>query len=294
MRRATTGRAIALMAALIAGLTIATPPATAATDHPGSGYWMLGIEGAVYTFGTAPDCGNALPALMNGDYAVDIEPFPDGTGYWVLQSRGYVDAVYCDDSFYTKGYENNGIFSDRLGPTEVGVSLSATPDGGGYWVFTNLGRVIPFGNAQNFGDMSSVALNGPVLGSVATPSGNGFWMVASDGGIFSFGDAQFYGSMGGRQLNQPVMSMAPDPDGRGYWLVASDGGIFAFDAPFYGSMGSTRLNRPIAGMVASPTGGGYLMVGADGGIFSFGDVPFHGSLGATPPFFPISAVAVMP
>jgi hypothetical protein len=87
-----------------------------------------------------------------------------------------------------------------------------------------------------------------------------------------------------------VMSMAPDPDGSGYWLVASDGGIFAFDAPFYGSTGSLHLNRPISGMV--PGKAGYLMVAEDGGIFTFGDVAFHGSLGASPPPHPIVAVAL--
>ena len=58
-------------------------------------------------------------------------------------------------------------------------------------------------------------------------------------------------------------------------------------------MGAVRLNRAINGMVASPTGGGYLMVGADGGAFTFGDVPFHGSLGANPPRWPIMSIAVM-
>jgi hypothetical protein len=77
-------------------------------------------------------------------------------------------------------------------------------------------------------------------------------------------------------------------------LVASDGGIFAFNAHYYGSMGDHHLNRPVVGIVASPTGHGYLMVASDGGIFTFGDVPFHGSLGANPPYWPITAVTVMP
>ena len=81
--------------------------------------------------------------------------------------------------------------------------MAATPDGGGYWVFTNRGHAIPFGNAQWFGDMGNVALNGQVLDAIVTPSGHGYWMVAEDGGIFSFGDAQFYGSMGGQRLNAP-------------------------------------------------------------------------------------------
>ena len=115
-------------------------------------------------------------------------------------------------------------------------------------------------------------------------------MVAEDGCVFAFGDARFSGSMGGQRLNEPVMAMAADPDGSGYWLIASDGGVFAFDAPFHGSTGHLRLNRPISGIVPGPSG--YLMVAEDGGTFAFGAVPFHGSLGATPPAHPIVAVAL--
>ena len=42
--------------------------------------------------------------------------------------------------------------------------------GAGYWVFTDRGRALSFGDARFLGDVSAVALNGPVLDSVATPS----------------------------------------------------------------------------------------------------------------------------
>lgn len=252
---------------------------------------MLNVDGTVYSYGSAQFNGHSEFAQFGGAY--DIVPFPDNTGYWVL-TDDFVEFIYRRDdmSAFSKGYEtSNSIAGLRDG--EYTVSMSATPSGDGYWVFTNLGRSIAFGNAPARGDMSSVRLNAPVIDSVATPSGNGYYMVAADGGIFTFGDAKFSGSMGGKRLNQPVMAMAPDSDGLGYWLVASDGGVFAFDSRFYGSMGAVRLNRPVSGMVASPTGGGYLMVGEDGGVFTFGDVPFHGSLGASPPVNPIVAIAPM-
>ena len=47
-------------------------------------------------------------------------------------------------------------------------------------------------------------------------------------------------------------------------------------------------------MVASPTGHGYLMAAFDGGVFTFGDVPFHGSLGGHPPAADVYSIAVMP
>ncbi|HET9771505.1 MAG TPA: hypothetical protein VFS16_11500, partial [Acidimicrobiia bacterium] len=238
------------------------------------GYWLVSRSGAVYPFGDVGSFGGVEAE------AVDIEPTPTNGGYWILGRDGRV---------YAKG-DAAALGNAALPPGARAVSLSATPSGRGYWIFTDKGGVSAFGDAPFRGDMTGVKLNGPILGSTATPSGRGYWMVASDGGIFSFGDAEFFGSMGGKPLNRPVMSMAPDPDGRGYWLVASDGGIFAFDAPFYGSTGNLKLNKPISGMV--PGTAGYLMVAEDGGIFSFGDVPFHGSLGAAPPPSPIVAVAL--
>ncbi|HYH48371.1 MAG TPA: hypothetical protein VEG38_02375 [Acidimicrobiia bacterium] len=265
---------------------VAAPPGSI-PDPPvrpssSSGYWMVTDRGDIYGFGAAHHLGNDE---HNHSPRVDIEPTRSGNGYWILTAGGSViargDARNLGDAALRKLERN-----------EQAAAISATPAGDGYWIFTDRGRVLPYGNAANFGDMAGTPLNGAILDSVATPSGKGYWMVGSDGGIFAFGDATFHGSTGNIKLNKPVMSMAADPDGKGYWLVASDGGIFAFDAPFYGSMGATKLNRPISGIV--PGGAGYLMVGEDGGIFAFGNVPFHGSLGASPPASPVVAVALAP
>jgi hypothetical protein len=256
----------------------APPATTAGRPSSRSGYWALGADGAVYSFGDAPHLGTTTAG------AVDLEPTPTGKGYWTLNKTGTVQTFGDAATF---GHVNTA----QLAKGEEPASLSATPSGKGYWVFTNRGRAIAFGDARYLGDVSAVKLNGPVLGSVATPSGRGYYIVASDGGIFAFGDAAFAGSMGGKKLNAPVQSLVPDSDGKGYWLVASDGGIFAFDAPFRGSMGGTRLNKPVVGMVRY--GDGYLMVGADGGIFNFSSLPFSGSLGDKPPAAPVVAVAAL-
>ena len=234
----------------------------------GSGYWMLGQQGAVYRFGGAGFMGSA--SVTGGATAADLEPTPSGDGYWVVDSVGHVFGF--GDARYFGGV-------DGLIPGEQVTSLSATPSGNGYWIFTSRGRAFNRGDAPRLGDLAAITLNGPVLDSIPTPSGQGYYMVGSDGGIFAFGDARFAGSMGGRPLNAPVQSLVPDPDKSGYWLVASDGGVFAFDAPFRGSMGGVRLNAPVTGMV--PFGNGYLMVGIDGGAFNFSDQPFSGSLAGT-------------
>jgi hypothetical protein len=244
----------------------------------GSGYWMVGADGAVYAFGGAAHFGDAPTAS-----AEDLEPTPSKGGYWVVSSAGNV--------FAFGDAPNLGGIDGRLASGEKVTAISGTPSGAGYWLFTTFGRVVAFGDAPHLGDMSGTRLNGAVLDSVATPTGRGYYMVGSDGGIFTFGDAVFTGSMGGSRLNAPVQSLVPDSDGSGYWLVASDGGIFAFDSPFLGSMGGTKLNKPITGMVSSGPGG-YLMVGEDGGIFSFGSADFHGSLGDRSLARPITSVAV--
>ena len=248
----------------------------------GSGYWMLGQQGAIYRFGGATYMGDAI-SLLGGATAVDLASTPSGGGYWVVDGTGHVF-----------GFGNAGYFggSPALGPGEQVTSISATPSGGGYWLFTTLGRVFNYGNAPQLGDLANLRLNGPILDSVPTPSGLGYFMVGSDGGIFAFGDAHFDGSMGGKVLNAPVQSLVPDPDGTGYWLVASDGGVFAFDAPFRGSMGGIKLNAPVVGMV--PFGNGYLMVGTDGGAFDFSDQPFSGSLVGAGSTQPIVSVATKP
>ena len=186
-------------------------------------------------------------------------------------------------------------------------AISASPDGGGYWVFTDRGRAITFGSAEHFGDLFTTLsadgvtpiaalLNGPIIASVVTPDGGGYYLIATDGGVFAFGNAVFAGSTGNLVLAAPVVGIAPDPDGSGYWLVASDGGIFAFDAPFRDSLpgvlgDGVRPNQPVIGAIAYDDA--YLMVASDGGIFNFSSRPFLGSLGASPPPSPVVGVTAV-
>jgi hypothetical protein len=249
-------------------------PPTAVQESLHEGYWMLGADGQVYSFGGAVGFAGTVPG------AVAMAPRKDGKGYWVVDLQGHVF------SYGTAKFLGG---APALGAGEFVSTISATANGGGYWLFTNRGRAFPFGNAKGYGDMTGVALNGPIVASVATTTGKGYYMVGSDGGIFSFGDARFHGSTGDIRLNKPVVGISPTPDGKGYWLVASDGGVFAFDAPFRGSMGGTTLNRPVDGLVAF--GNGYLMSASDGGIFDFSNKRFFGSLAGQSLAAPIIGLA---
>jgi hypothetical protein len=83
--------------------------------------------------------------------------------------------------------------------------MAAMPQGGGYWLVSAAGAVAAFGNAENFGSMSGVRLDRPIVAVVAGPGSGGYWLIASDGGVFSFGDAWFSGSMGATHLASPVV-----------------------------------------------------------------------------------------
>jgi len=91
-------------------------------------------------------------------------------------------------------------------------ALAVTPDGGGYWLFTNRGNVFEFGNAPFYGDVGHLVLNGEIIDAAPTPDGTGYFMIGSDGGIFAFGSAEFRGSipqvLGSTPLNAPVVGIS--------------------------------------------------------------------------------------
>ncbi|MCP4960043.1 MAG: hypothetical protein GY925_12350 [Actinomycetia bacterium] len=247
-----------------------------------AGYWLATRDGRFFPFGDA----ELRPADVEGA-VVGASSTGSGGGMWVVLEDGtVVDAGAA--SWFGDAVMNAG---------ELAVDIAGTPTSMGYWVFTDQGRVLSFGDALHHGDLSGIQLAGPVIAALATPSGDGYYMVASDGGVFAFGDAPFLGSvpqiLPGVQLAAPIVGMSPTPDGAGYWLVASDGGVFSFDAPFRGSipgvLPGVQLNQPVNGMV--PYGNGYLLVASDGGVFNFSNLDFDGSLGADPPDSPVAAIA---
>jgi len=105
--------------------------------------------------------------------------------------------------------------------------MTATPDGGGYWLVAADGGVFAFGDALFHGSLGGTHLVRPIVGIESSQSGHGCWLVAADGGVFSYGDANFYGSLGGAALTAPIVGLHKSPDGNGYWLFGADGGCSA-------------------------------------------------------------------
>ncbi|HET7487746.1 MAG TPA: hypothetical protein VFJ85_07435 [Acidimicrobiales bacterium] len=260
---------VASAVGVVTGLGSARPAAAQGAPTP-NGYWFVGADGGVFSFGGASYYGSMGGKRLNRPI-VTMASTPTGKGYWLVASDGGVFAF------------GDAAFAGSTGSIPLNkpiVAMASTPTGKGYWLVASDGGVFAFGDADFKGSAGSTVLNKPIVTMAATPTGGGYWLVASDGGVFSYGDAVFRGSAGSVKLNKPIVGMATTPSGRGYWLVASDGGVFSYgNATFLGSMGASPLNKPVIALAASPRGLGYWMVASDGGIFTFGDAAFAGSTG---------------
>ena len=246
------------------------PPAVMAKTHywqgmaaatHGYGYWLVGRDGGVFSFGYAQFSGS-----MGGKHltkpVVDIAADPDGKGYWLVASDG---GVFAFDAQFRGSMAGKPLKASVVG-------IAPTKSGHGYWLVGRDGGIFSFGDARFSGSMAGKP-HAPIVDMAADRDGRGYWLVASDGGVFSF-DAPFYGSMAGKP-HAPIVDIAADPDGAGYWLAGSDGGVFSFSAPFSGSMSGKPLAAPVQALAADPNRPGYWMVGGDGGVFAF-NAPFLG------------------
>lgn len=228
------------------------------------GYWVLGTDGGVFTYGAAPYYGSTGGMRLNAP-ALQMAARPQGDGYWLVAGDGGIF------SFGAARFHGS-MGAARLNQPIVG--MAATPSGAGYWLVASDGGIFSFGDAAFFGSTGALVLNQPIVGMTPTPSGNGYWLVAGDGGIFSFGDAAFFGSTGALRLAQPIVAITARASGDGYWMVARDGGIFGFGAAgYFGSLpGLGRCAwEPAVAMAASRSGNGYLIVSVDGTVRAFGD-----------------------
>jgi arylsulfatase A-like enzyme len=235
---------------------------------PPAGYWMVGRDGGIFSFGAAKFFGSTGNIRLNQPI-VGMAANRVGDGYWFVASDGGVFS-FGNASFY------GSTGAIKLNKPIVG--MAATPDGWGYWLVASDGGIFAFGDAQFYGSTGAIKLNKPIVGMASTPDGKGYWLVASDGGMFSFGDATFYGSTGAIKLNKPITAMGVTPDGAGYWLMATDGGLFSFgDATFYGSAAGQPGAGTFVGFVPNWDGAGYWEVNSAGKAMPFGDATDFGS-----------------
>jgi hypothetical protein len=218
------------------GLTLAAPIVSMASTPDRSGYWLLGGDGGVFTYGDASFYGSTGGMKLNAP-VVGMAPTSDGHGYWLVASDGGI-FTFGDAPFYgsTGGMKLNAPV----------VGMAPTSDGHGYWLVASDGGIFTFGDAPFYG---SAAGSGGSFTSVApTPDGGGYWLVDSAGDVFSYGDAVYFGSAA--QTGPPsgsAASVVPTQTANGYWVVTSTGSVLSYgDAASLGAASIPPGDRAVA------------------------------------------------
>jgi hypothetical protein len=207
------------------------------------GYWLVALDGGVFSFGDARFYGSTGGIRLNQPI-VGIVATHDGAGYWEVAADGGIFA-FGDAQFY------GSMGGSRLYAPIV--AMTATPTGRGYWQVASDGGVFTFGDAVFHGSMGGQALAASMVGMARTPDGRGYWLASDDGSVFSFGDARFFGANGGAMPTPAIAAIRATPDGRGYWLLEPATFEDGFAQPAPGPPSSVPAT--IVGAAATQLGG---------------------------------------
>jgi hypothetical protein len=138
-----------------------------AATPDGKGYWLVGRDGGIFTFGDAGFHGSTGNLTLNQPI-MGMAATPDGRGYWLVASDGGI-FTFGDAHYYgsTGGQPLN----------EPIVGMAPAPGGRGYWLVASDGGIFTFGDAPFDGSTGGQPLNEPVVGMAPAPGGTGYWLV---------------------------------------------------------------------------------------------------------------------
>jgi hypothetical protein len=251
-----------------------TPPA------PSHGYWLVGSDGGIFSFGSAQFYGSTGSIKLQRP-VVGIVPTKDDGGYWLDASDGGVFS-YGDTQFYGSipglGLHPAGSgLPDSLNAPIVGMVPSN--DDNGYFMVASDGGVFAFGDAHFAGSCPGIGgCSGAAVSVMPDARGNGYWLVTQTGKVYTFGDAPYYGAPG--STGSPVTSAVRTPDGKGYWILTANGTVYNYgdaanDGDATGAFGG--LN-PASAIFTTSDGSGYWIASANGTVDQYGDAPNDGGM----------------
>jgi hypothetical protein len=256
---------------------------TASAQH---GYWLVGSDGGVFSFGSARFYSSAANLHLQSS-VVGITPTADRGGYWLVASDGGVFS-FGDANFYGS-IPGLGIAPDdspklpRLNAPIV--DMVSSQDGRGYYLVAADGGVFTFGDAKFEGSCPGIGgCSSGVAAMMTDGTGNGYWLVTYTGDVYAFGDATDYGGPAAYlPYATEVLSAVRTPSGNGYWILFSDGEIYTYgDAAYLGSpFGQIKFSNPASAVFATTDGFGYWVTSFNGTVYAYGDAPNDGDLSAT-------------
>jgi hypothetical protein len=287
-------KAVLASAVLLVGLgTLFVSPATAATAAPSTpakttaaattshGYWLVGRDGGIFSFGSANFYGSTGGIRLQRP-VVGITPTPDHHGYWLVATDGGVFA-FGDAGYYGSipgiGIAPAGSGSEpRLNAPVAGIVPSA--DGRGYFMVGQDGGVFAFGDAKFVGSCVSIGGCGSrAIAVMPDQTGNGYWLVTQWGRVQTFGDAINYGSPGRRSV--VMTSAAATGNGAGYWILTQRGAVYHYgDAANHGQLqsGQSRGYDIATAVFRTADSKGYWIAMAAGEVHNYGDAPKLGDM----------------
>jgi hypothetical protein len=109
----------------------AAPVVGIAATHDGNGYWLVGSDGGIFSFGDAGFHGSSGGLKLNAP-VVGMAATTDSGGYWLVASDGGI-FNYGDASFYGS--------TGALALNAPIVGTAATPEGKGYWLVASDGGI---------------------------------------------------------------------------------------------------------------------------------------------------------
>ena len=249
------------------------------TDH---GYWLVGGDGGIFSFGSARFHGSTGSLNLQRP-VVGITPTSSRQGYWLVASDGGIFA-FGDAGFYGSlpelGFAPAGTAESAPKLSAPIVGMVPSSDGGGYFMVSSDGGVFAFGDAHFAGSCPGIGgCQGSAVSVIPDASGHGYWVTTSTGNVYAFGDAPYYGAPGIQ--SSPVTSSVRTPDGGGYWILLANGTVYNYgDAEYLGGASGFGGINPANTIFATADGGGYWLAGANGAVDSYGDAPNDGGMAA--------------
>ena len=247
------------------------------------GYWLVGSDGGIFSFGAAGFYGS-MGATRLQRPVVGITPTATRHGYWLVASDGGIFA-FGDSSFYGS-IPGVGLHPAGSGqPNSLAapiVGMVPSTSGHGYFMVASDGGVFAFGDARFAGSCPGIGgCYGAAVAVMPDGTGNGYWLVTNLGAVYAFGDAGNYGEPPSESV--PAVDAVATPGGHGYWVLHANGVVFSFgDAGAMGfPLGYVNSFNPAAAIFPTADGLGYWVAAARGDVFSYGDAPFMGSMAAT-------------
>ena len=172
-----------------------TAPAVQLEPTPsGRGYWIVSAGGEVVPFGDATFLGGTAPPPLGappGPPAVEIAGLattPTAQGYWLAATDG---RVFAFGDALPRGATPGQAVVGATGAVKPGapiVSITAHPDGRGYWLLAADGRVFAV-DTGFFGNVSDRKPSPDAVQLRVSGSGEGYYVAGGDGAVYAFGDA---------------------------------------------------------------------------------------------------------